>query len=175
MTVWEPVVGWETEYEVSDCGAIRTIPRVEIMRNGRRRVIRQIVLRPAAARNGYLRVAFSRGGAQTNASVHRVVLEAFAGPALPRQQARHLNGIKSDCRLANLMWGTGEENQADRIRHGTDHRGEKHPNVKLTEGLVRAIREKRAAGETYVSIAASIGTTKQTVCAIVKRRNWAWL
>jgi hypothetical protein len=56
--------------------------------------------------------------------VHILVLEAFAGPRQPGQEARHLNDIKTDNRWPeNLCWGT--ENQADAVHNGTHHQASK--------------------------------------------------
>jgi hypothetical protein len=32
-------------------------------------------------------------------------------------ECRHLNGVRSDCRLVNLAWGTKAENTEDRRKH----------------------------------------------------------
>ena len=49
--------------------------------------------------------------------VHRLVLEAFAGPCPAGLESRHLNGIKTDNRRSNLVWGTSAENSADAKEH----------------------------------------------------------
>lgn len=49
--------------------------------------------------------------------VHRLVLLAFVGPCPEGMECRHLNGVRADCRLENLAWGTRDENVEDRRRH----------------------------------------------------------
>ena len=73
--------------------------------------------------------------------VHTLVLRTFVGPKPPGMETRHLNGNRRDNRLENLAYGTGSENQADRVLHGTDSRGEKSTQAKLTEAQVLEIRE----------------------------------
>ena len=63
---------------------------------------------------GYLRV--NPGGQPTQ--VHRLILEAFVGPRPEGMQCRHLNGDKTDNRIANLCWGTAKENADDNRRNG---------------------------------------------------------
>lgn len=71
------------------------------------------------------------------------------------------------------MGDTGEGNQADRIEHGTDMRGEKHPLAKLTDEDVHAIRSRYAAGGiTYKILGAQYGVTATMACAIVRRKSW---
>ncbi len=58
--------------------------------------------------------------------VHRLVLLAFKGPRPDGQYCRHLNGVPTDNRLANLAWGTKSENTFDKVGHGT------HPHASKT-------------------------------------------
>jgi hypothetical protein len=50
-----------------------------------------------------------------------MVLEAFTGPRPePAYHARHLDGNPQNNALANLAWGTRQENWEDRRSHGRD-------------------------------------------------------
>jgi hypothetical protein len=71
---------------------------------------------------------------------HHLVLETFVGPCPTGMECRHLNGDRSDNRLANLCWGTKVENAADRERHGTQPRGSKIPWSRLTEADIPVLR-----------------------------------
>lgn len=72
---------------------------------------------------GYRRVKI---GTKTH-KVHRLVLQAFVGPCPDGQQVRHLDGDKENNNLRNLRYGTGAENTADKVRHGT------MPQLNVTE------------------------------------------
>lgn len=114
--------------------------------------------------------------------VHSLVLETFVGERPKGQQCRHLNGKRDDNRLENLKWGTRQENQADRILHGTDHRGEKHKLSKLTDDKVRQIRmlaeksnkfvRKCDRGGSYKEIAKKFKISAGTVGSIVRGETW---
>jgi hypothetical protein len=76
---------------------------------------------------GYRRVILYKGdgSARRRFLVHRLVCEAFNGPGLPGQVARHLNGDPLDNRAVNLAWGTQVDNMLDSVSHGTHPMGSK--------------------------------------------------
>lgn len=109
---WLPVVGHEDTYEVSDLGRVRTY--IPFNRHPLPRIVAQD---PDAG--GYLTVRLWLGsGKRRKAKVHRLVLDAFLGPA-PDKVTRHLNGDPSDNRLQNLAYGTQGQNIRDQVAHGT--------------------------------------------------------
>jgi hypothetical protein len=132
-------------------------------------------LKPVPNTQGYPRVTLQLpGGRQKTVPVHVLVCEAFHGPKpFPGAQARHLDGNKFNNRADNLCWGTGTENQADRVTHGTAMAGEEHPRATITEADVRKIRERYAAGGvTYRSLGIPLGISEQQVYRIVQRKAW---
>lgn len=50
--------------------------------------------------------------------------------------------------------------------------GEKNPRAKLTEDRVREIRQRIAAGELQIEVAASFGVSVATINKIVHRQTW---
>lgn len=106
---WAPIVGFEGRYEVSTLGRVRALTRGNQWGVVPLRVPRIRAIKPD--REGYMR--FTAGRAERTLAVDRCVLEAFVGPAPAGHEAGHLNGDRSDCRLANLRWCTDQE-QADR-------------------------------------------------------------
>lgn len=114
MTEWRAIPGFEA-YEVSTDGAVRSMKRRNIRTkdqhdNG----------------NGYFYVTLFMNNQASHLYVHRLVLLAFVGPCPDGMEARHLNGVRSDNRLANLAWGSKLENAADMQAHGTQPRGDRH-------------------------------------------------
>ncbi len=129
MEHWKSVTD-HPGYEVSCLGRVRTwLERPSRVNVGFRRSRSLPILldRPYLLKLGqsgkYPSVCF----AGASHAVHRLVLLAFRGPA-DGLQCRHMNGIRSDPRLANLQWGTAKENRADTIRHAVE-RAEKCPAV----------------------------------------------
>ncbi|WP_157257602.1 NUMOD4 motif-containing HNH endonuclease [Oerskovia sp. Root918] len=118
---WKPIDGFEGQYEVSDLGRVRSMDRVDPrgrLRDGRH-------LSPFATRKGHLRVALCHGTGNRKLYIHRLVLEAFVGPAPDGTEACHGDGNPAHNALENLRWDSRSENNRDRVRHGTHHEARK--------------------------------------------------
>lgn len=162
---WLPVVGYEGYYEVSDQGRVRSLDRV--LPDGR--FWRGRIMRLSGQR--YKQVLLRKGDGGVMRRVHSMVLEAFVGPRPPDCEALHGPDGRSDNRLANLRWGTPDDNLADRYEHGEIASGERNAQAKLTPEKVRAIRLAIDLGESQASIARSHGVSKSTVWRAVNT-NW---
>jgi hypothetical protein len=132
-------------------------------------------MRATIGTGGYPGLGLYRERRARYRKVHLLVLEAFVGPRPPGMQGCHENGIPSDCRLGNLRWDTPKSNQADRLKHGTDCRGEKNAIAKLTEADVIEIRRRRLGGERGAVLAREYGVSQSTIAAIKTGQNWRWL
>lgn len=101
--VWRGIEGFPG-YEVSDEGRVR---------HGER------VLHPSSTVGGYLRAMLARGGVRSQKYIHRLVLEAFQGPAVPDGMAcRHIDRNAANNRAANLTWGDPRTARDDGRRNG---------------------------------------------------------
>jgi len=124
-------------------------------------------------RRGYLFVTlYEAPETWRHVPVHTLVCTAFHGTRPNGLVVRHLDGNHVNNHESNLRWGTGAENQADRILHGTDHRGEKNYKTTLTESDVRQIRELRTFGFSRVQIGQWYDITPSSVGKICARINW---
>lgn len=172
---WRAVVGYEGLYEVSDRGRVRGLDRVVKSRlrgTPRVKTVRGLPLSAPLGAQGYPQVSLCRDGKQRNTHVHRMVLEAFVGPAPPGCECCHNNGDRADSRLENLRWDTPVANQFDKLTHGTDNRGEKNGMSRLTADTVFEIRAAVASGETHAEVASRYGIARQTVGDIMNGRRW---
>ena len=145
MEQWKPVVGYESYYEVSDRGRVRSTRRC-----GTGGGIKALI----ETHRGHLRADLCKDGKQKSKKVHRLVLEAFDGLCPDGMECRHLNGNPKDNRLENLSWGTHLENRADMIDHGRSTTGERNPMAKLSEWDVRWIKRFQKHGfatQTYLA------------------------
>lgn len=151
---------------------------------GFRRVMAQtwVQMRPWRLRNGYLQIHLRDIDRRKRATtVHRAVLEAFAGPCPPGMECCHIDGVRSNNSIANLRWDTKSHNAADRDRHGTTARSERHSMAKLTAEIVRAIRADydavpvvaiRKPVGTLPALATKYGISKSAIGKIVRRETW---
>jgi hypothetical protein len=172
---WLPVLDYESLYEVSDLGRVRSMDRTVTTSRGERRYKGKI-LAPWIGRGGYPNVTLSRGGVQEHFLVHILVLTAHVSPCPPRQEARHGPRGKLDASATNLRWGTRSENVgADRVRDGQSNRGERHGIAVLTEKIVIDIRRREQDGERQVDIAARYGISKSLTWSVIHRKCWDWL
>jgi HNH endonuclease len=123
-------------------------------------------------RQGQMKVTICPG--RLTRFVHRLILEAFVGPCPPNMECRHFpDRDPANNALTNLQWGTKKQNQADRIFHGTDKRGEAHGMSRLTDNTVAEIRARYAKGGiTTVQLAKKFKVGKTTIKNVIHRRTW---
>lgn len=123
----------------------------------------------------YRSVVLSNNGEPKTKRVSRLVLEAFCGPCPEGRQACHNDGDRENNKLSNLRWDTPKNNCADRIRHGTAARGERHGKAKLTTNDVRKIRLSFEQGKDCCWLASQYGVTSPAIYKIINRVNWYWI
>lgn len=175
---FKEIKGFPGYYISSDGFVWTTFKRVYRKRVFRRGVTyvaggRWSKLRATVTKGGYHQVLLSKQGVQHHMLVHRLVLMAFCGgPPSSDMECCHNNGDSSDNRISNLRWDTKKRNQADRLKHGTDSRGEKQGGAKMTNDLVRVICARLIAGESPTHIAREIGVCRTTIGRI--RLGLAW-
>jgi hypothetical protein len=123
--------------------------------------------------HGYPTVTIMVGGRPWTRPVHTIVCETFHGLRPDGHEAAHENGVRADCRAANLSWKTPAANSADKLRHGTLIYGLAHHKTKLSEDDVRAIRA--SCGVSQRALAARYGVSRRAVTFILSGQNWKHL
>lgn len=110
--------------------------------------------------------------------VHLLVLEAFVGPRpSPTHDACHGIGGPRDNSLANLRWGTKQENADDRLLHGTQVRGEQ---VGISQLSAEQVLEVKAAIPKWkrgmcTEFGNKFGVCHTTIADIRDGKTWAHL
>ena len=162
---WLPIVGYEGFYEVSDCGRVRSVTRT--LSNGHkwRGRVRKTHNNPS----GYPSVNLSRDGKYKTKNIHRMVLEAFCGPAPMGMDCCHNDGNPENNMLKNLRWASRSENAMDRVSHGTANRGENHGMTKLCKLDVWLIRN---CNTTQRNMANFFGVSESTIHNVITGKTW---
>ena len=170
---WRPVLGYEGYYEVSSIGRVRSLPRVRFVkrRTGTEFTMRMAgkVLALCLNKDGYLSGNMCIDGRRKNFEVHRLVCEAFHGPAPEGHEAAHNDGVRTNCRASNLRWATPANNTADKFLHGTMLHGPSHPRAKLTPDNVRYIRR---ADRSSKILAKEFGVCPSVIKAARSGKTW---
>jgi hypothetical protein len=177
---WEPIVGYEGFYEVSNWGRIRSVPRVIFTVNRKnasyKRIIKGGLLKLNTKWSGYPRVKLTRNSEYTKHSVHRLVAEAFLPNPDNKPCVNHKNGIRTDNYYHNLEWATYQENSQHAVDTGLNSgpKGEKCGNSKLKEEEVLKICYMVDYGElTQKQIAKIFGISNITVSNISRGNSWS--
>ena len=91
-------------------------------------------------------------------------------------ECNHLDGVKTNNCLSNLEWVTARENIAHAIAGGLrgDFAGERNPQARLTEDVVKKIRGLYATGEyTQVVLGDRFGVAPNTIGNVIRGDRWA--
>lgn len=161
---WQRCPGYAL-YEASTAGRVRRGHRVL------KPLVRE---RRGVKTRGYAQVGVvDDAGVRKTRTVHRLVALAFLGPPhSDRSEVNHINGIKTDNRIENLEWTDHAGNAAHAASIGLVRSGESVNTSKLSEDDVRAAREYRASGCTYVEIGRRFGITDANARLACLGKTW---
>lgn len=133
-------------------------------------------LKGGTDKDGYRKIILCNAGKRKYMRISAVVLKTFKGPPpknMRNPTAAHQNGVRLDNRLSNLKWASQKDNISDKAKHGTAQVGEKHPQCRLTEKKIKAMKDMRAkTGKTWQKIADAFGEKLVTVYAACVGNNW---
>ena len=176
---WKPVPGYESLYEVSDMGRVKSLGRPYKMRNSRKPDVIMECKKPErilkTGGKGYRQVMlYAADGSKSQPLVHRLVLLAFVGEA-HGMECNHRNGDKTDNRLENLEWVTHSGNMIHRCRVLDKVVREKAPKAKLTEQQVVQLRQAKASGQPISPLAREFGVSVVAACNAANGTTWKTL
>jgi hypothetical protein len=121
---WQPVIGFERYYLVSDSGKVWSL-------------YRHRTLTPAIDKYGYEKVALFKNGKAHSRTVHRLVAQAFLPNPHNLPTVNHINEIKTDNRVTNLEWVS----IADNDNHGT--RNQRMADTKCKQPVEQILKDGR--------------------------------
>ena len=172
---WKPIPGFEKYYEASTAGRVRSLDRIVIFAASERqgehtKWLRGKILRRSFTK-GYPCVSLYVGSVRTQKMVHAIIADTFLGPRPPGALACHRSGIREECHVDNIYWGTPQDNADDRIRHGNSCPGSQNRRSKLLEHDIVSIR-CLAPSMTQKSLAARFGVSQSRISSIINKTSW---
>lgn len=108
--VWKDIQGYENIYQVSNKGNVRSLDRIDIIKDGRKFVRTGKVLKAKICRKGYHRVQLCINSKCKHCNIHRLVAIAFIPTTNYNLQVNHIDGDKTNNYVSNLEWVTNSEN-----------------------------------------------------------------
>lgn len=173
--LWVPVEGYETFYEISNQGRIRSLDRYEILEGRhpspvtRRRKGKLLIPR----RGVYLCVILYKDGVGKGFTVHRLVAKHFCDNPLNKPEVNHIDEDKFNNHASNLEWMTSSENS---LHSSYKQRGEKCSRTKLKEEDVLTIKRLLDEGElSQKAIGEMFNISNHAIFRIKAGYNWSWL
>ena len=106
--IWKPITDCPG-YEVSTLGRVRSVDRIDTLRNGNKRSLKGKILTLRPDPEGYVRAVLRVNHERKHIMVHRLVAITFLGKQ-EGKEVNHINCIRDDNRLENLEWVTHKKN-----------------------------------------------------------------
>ncbi len=111
LEIFIPIKGYKKLYEISNFGRVKSLKKFRKVHSGIQ-VYPERILKLEKTYKGYLRVMLSKYGKCKKIYVHRLVGQTFLPLPNSPKEINHKNFKKSDNRVSNLEWLTGNENIA---------------------------------------------------------------
>jgi len=153
---WKSIKGFESYYEVSNFGNIKSITSTKLRTRNRPSTKKEKIFKQRLSKEGYCRTALTVKNKVSYLQVHRIVAEAFIPNPNNYPVVNHIDGNKLNNHVSNLEWTTSSLNQ----KHAYDT-GLKKKKINLEQKL--EIIELRKQGLTYYKIAEKYNVSYQLI------------
>lgn len=163
--LWKEVKNFEGRFWISNHGRIKS-------NDLRKHTIK--ILKCYIDSLGYYQAQLRKKPICRKVRIHTLVGEYFVIKPISEIKLviNHKDGNKLNNYFMNLEWTTPKGNSDHAVATGLhDLKGSKHPNAKLTEDDVRAIR-KLYPSHTQKEIAVKFGICRRQAGDIINRVNW---
>lgn len=108
---WKPIEEYETYYEISSFGRVRSLDRIRASNDGRMAALKGAFLCQKVAKNtGYLKIVLCKENKPKTYLAHRLVAKAFIEQVPSKPYINHKFGNKTDNRFHKIEWCTQSEN-----------------------------------------------------------------
>lgn len=105
--------------------------------------------------------------------IHRVLAEQYIPNPDNLPVVRHLDGNSQNNDLSNLAWGTHQDNEQDKLDHGTYYT--RSTKAKLSEDNLKDIIKLYNDGVSVEELCDKYRLVKSTIYRVLKGQNWSHL
>ncbi len=110
--IFKPIKGYEGLYEISNLGRVKSLSKPIGKRMKPENFLKISIV------NGYAMVCLCKNSKIFNASVHRLIAEAFIPNPSQKKTVNHIDGNRLNNDISNLEWLTQSENNRHAYRTG---------------------------------------------------------
>lgn len=125
---WATVDGFESLYQVSECGKVKRWCREKNHFRDKKTQINK---------DGYVTLSLSVGYIRKHTSVHRLVAQAFIPNDYGLKEVNHKDGNKLNNHVDNLEWCTRSYNVKHSFDTGLRGKNKLTPEMLIAEGVVK--------------------------------------
>lgn len=116
--IWKDVPNYETHYEISSHGRLRSKERHAPCKGGKTRFVRAAIKKLFINKAGYPITTLSLNGKLFTTTVHQLVAQAFIPGFIKGTMINHRDGDKTNNRLNNLEVSNPSHNMRHAVRTG---------------------------------------------------------
>lgn len=118
MEIWKDVLGYETHYEISSHGRLRSKDKVVPCKGGKTRRAAGKMRKLFLNKKGYVIATLSLGGKLATFTIHQLVAQAFMSGFVKGDELNHDDGDKTNNKISNLELSNPSHNQLHAVRNG---------------------------------------------------------
>ena len=172
---WIPIIGYETKYELSNYGKVKSIKRLVNGRNLKPVTKKEKIIVTNSLRKGYKYIELYNDKLERKKfSLHRLIAIHFIPNPNNYPQINHIDGNTLNNSIDNLEWCTASYNVRHALNTGllVAKKGEECTQSKLTKQQVKDIYVLKSNGMTSKEISKIYGVCFSTICDIFQGRTW---
>lgn len=154
--IWKDIDGFKGQYQVSDLGRIKGLPRKVNNYTGFIQ-LKERYLKGHATTKGYIQVQLASRPRRICRLIHVLVAKAFIPNPNNYPQVNHINGDKADNRVENLEWCTNSMNQIHAYATGLNHVTGRAGRPKRQVWLINVTTGEKLLFESVAEAARFIG------------------